>query len=424
MPDASYHLFSMIKSNSLALQNYRYSAIFTQIPILFGLKMNISLESLTKLYSLSLILPWILTHAIIVFIYKNYRLSLLYIFCYFIMMSHGFFFAHGEIFQGFAFFLLWLAHLLKYKKDLNLGRPIHVFIMVGLSFFLIFSHPLLVIAITFALAFLWLDKQLENGELIKIAILLCLIILLNKLFFSNRYDYGAMSNLKNIFSLFPDYFTLQSFKNLPFYFYNDYYLVIIAGFIILFYYLRNREFAKLMVFLTFFIGVVFIVSVSYPNGAEQFYLEGQYSVLALVVGLPLSFDVYNFLKTRGSIIVILVIFFSFIYRLENNCKFYKNRIAIYEDIILVHKNTKLLFLSNSLLLKQLGMTWGSSFETWLLSTIKTGKSSSIIITSHPDKFKESVDKKNVWMTEWETIDYENLNPKYFVFRDTGTYEIK
>ena len=68
--------------------------------------------------------------------------------------------------------------------------------------------------------------------------------------------------------------------------------------------------------------------------------------------------------------------------------------------------------------------WSSSFETWLISTIINGKSSSIIIVDDVGKYNIDIGKTNKWITIWETICYDSLNRRYFKFSDTGTYIIK
>ncbi len=107
-----------------------------------------------------------------------------------------------------------------------------------------------------------------------------------------------MSGLKNGLILFPDYFNLQSNKNLLGYFLHDYYYLLIVLIIIIWFYLKHTEYNKLVLILTFFLGYILIINVSYPNGADQFYLENQYLILSIIVGIPLLMMFFQILSIK------------------------------------------------------------------------------------------------------------------------------
>jgi len=68
----------------------------------------------------------------------------------------------------------------------------------------------------------------------------------------------------------------------------------------------------------------------------------------------------------------------------------------------------------------LKMTWATPYEFWLISTIETGTTSSIITQEKADELtwtkKKKFSKKIV--LRWASFDYQDLNSQYFVLRDT------
>lgn len=67
------------------------------------------------------------------------------------------------------------------------------------------------------------------------------------------------------------------------------------------------------------------------------------------------------------------------------------------------------------------MTWGSSYEFWLLSTLETGESRSIIIEEREGEYDWMLPEKKTFFTKWGGYPYEQFNKKYFKFEDESIY---
>src|SRR6185503_3183543 len=74
--DIAFHIFSIVTSGGLAIQNFRLGAIFTQLFPLLALKMNCSLAGIAITYSVGFILFYFICYLICGLVCKNYRIAL------------------------------------------------------------------------------------------------------------------------------------------------------------------------------------------------------------------------------------------------------------------------------------------------------------------------------------------------------------
>jgi len=74
--------------------------------------------------------------------------------------------------------------------------------------------------------------------------------------------------------------------------------------------------------------------------------------------------------------------------------------------------------------KILQMVWATPYEIWLLSTIKTGETKSMVLIDNPEELNWARDRNKSFITKWGVFDYENLPERYFNFQDTSPYRYK
>ncbi len=69
------------------------------------------------------------------------------------------------------------------------------------------------------------------------------------------------------------------------------------------------------------------------------------------------------------------------------------------------------------------MPWASPYELWLLSTIETDRSASVIIHPNLNEIQWMQSSKDAFATTWGQFAYRDLNKRYFKFKDsTNVYE--
>lgn len=427
--DASFHLFHIVKDQGFAIQRFRFVAFFTQIFPLIGIKLGASLPLIAVLYSSSFVLLSFISFLVILLWLENKRVSIAYLIYLLIMSTHIFYWPLSEMSQGFALLFILIAFIdnIVQKNDNNYSNSFW-FSTCLIVFIVSFSHPLAMIPFVFLTIFYLISYPNQWKLLVTIMGMFISFVLIHSLFFTDSYDSQAIGQLKNFITYFPNYFSLQSSKNLVSYFITDYYFAAALFIVVLAFYLKHRLYFKLFLLFGFFLGFCLLVNVSYPDGANQFYLENQYLLLGFFVALPFVIDVLPKLKTPNfQLVVTSVICIIGIYRVYNAHDIYTTRLNWNRNLLSSTSNLsnkKLILTANQAPVDTLFMTWGSSFEIWLLSTIETGISRSIIIEESPNEFDWKMNDSNTLITKWEVFNYADLNRKYFIFNDTSTGYIR
>lgn len=424
--DIAYHLFYILKDDAIAIQNSRFGAFITQIFPLWGSRAGLSLKGVAILYSMSFIMVPFLGFLYLLFGLKNQRIALAYLVYILLMLTHTFYWTQSELPQAmFYFFLLigiWDNYLKKSPSNINIGFWI---ISILLTITVCITHPLTIFPFTFWILFMFFKGVEKRTSLLILAGLYIAVYLSKNTLFKSDYDGGAMDGVKNFIYLFPDYFTIQSTKNLARYFLYDYYVAFILFWIVFIHYLLNKKYLLLMLISTYFIGYALLVNVSYPGGGVQFYLENFYLLLAFFIAMPFVLDVLPSYKNKHfSLGLIALICLIGVFRINHRHVIYTERLD-WNKALLEKTNTldhkKLIIPAEEVPHDLLLMTWGSSYEFWLLSTLETGISRSIIIEEQAGEFDWALDQNEGFISKWGVFDYKELNPKYFNFKDKDHY---
>ena len=427
--DMSFHLFYILKDGTYTIQNYRFGAFVTQSFPLVGAKFGLSLKSIMQLYSVGFVLFYAAIFTIIIRLLKSVKFAIIMLLFSTLMVTHTFYWIQSELPQGIALMILYFAFL-KYMSLVDKNRDnsiINIPVIVVSSFVLAFIHPLMIFPVAFVTFYFIIIDSDGRKLYLSSFISFFAIYILKSIFFKTEYDSGAMKGIINIFKLFPNYFTLQSNKNFIHYIINDYYLLIATLLVVLGYYISKKNYLKALLVAFFFFGYLLLVNVSYPAGAENFYMENLYLPLAVFVIFPLVFDLFVRLRYKilwPVLILILAIRITDIYFAH---PLYSDRVQYIEDYIEKVNNSKQKkqIIDEKLMSKDtLLMSWASPYEFWLLSTIKTGKTLSIFITDDINAFEWGKNYNKKFLTKWGTFDYSELPSKYFIMKDSSYYSIK
>lgn len=422
--DMAFHIFSIVKDHTFAIQNYRFGAFITQLFPIIGLKLGASLSNIAIAYSLSFVLLYFATFIIITHFLNNIKIGLCFLLFSILITTHTFFWIQSELPQGAAFLFVFIAILDNaLKKD---TVPIYFNFASAFCLFVVsFTHPLLLFACLFLFIFLYFTYPQKRQFIAFIFLSYFSFYVIKAVFFKTSYDEQAMAGLKNIYQLFPYYFNIQSNKNLVHYFWHDYYFLIILLIVEFIFYIKYKLFFKIALIFTFFVGYTFMINMSYPDGASQYYLENQYLLLAIFIGTPFVYDILPSIKSKNwQLAVIFTIALLGIIRIYTANDIYTRQLIYYRKLLsetaqLPQK--KLILSADKITDNVLPMPWASSYELWLLSTIEQGVSRSLIIEDTPHEFDWTMNNNKSFITKWGIFDYAKLNPKYFNFTDTSLY---
>jgi hypothetical protein len=416
MPDMAFMIFQIANKKQFLIQHFRFIDYFTQSFLVLGSWFGIPLKWLALVYSTSFPIFFFACFLLIMVVYKNYKIGLLFILFHFVLPTHCIFWPLHEIFQGVSVLILFFAFYEYRAQEKNLNLSFWM-LTIGCFILIIFSHPLVIIPVAYL--FVWTaltHKKWSRSDMMIILLILC-IYFAKHCFFTNGYEKTAMESLDNLKWHFPKYYHLYSFKLFYQYVAHQYYWLIPGYFAAVFMLLKNHKWLKFIVFNIFFFGLITLINVCYKNGAEQFYLESQYSILGLIMGVPLVYDVFPKWNNRIVLSVLALIIFSFMIRIYCISDMYHSRIAWYRSLI--DRREKMIISSENAPMNTLKMIWCSAFEVWLLSTIEHGESSSVLI--HDNQFFDSKPRKDVFISNWEVFPYANLDSHYFKFKDTTRY---
>ncbi len=427
--DAAFHLFQIVKNGDFAIQVSRFGAVMTQIFPWLSVKLHLPLKWVMLNYSIGVVLYYFIVFLLCLRVFKSWQLALALLLFNTLMVTYTFYWIQIEFAQGIAFTFLFFAFLLREKHwaDYTAMEIALFFVMI---FTLAYFHPLMPIVFTFTSLFFLLNKSYTTARKPIFAALFTFfaIIILKKLIApTGAYDAAAMSGAGNIIKLFPNYFNLESNRNFLQYLLKDYYFLFILFITIIVFYIRQKQWIQLLLVLAFFFGYLLLVNVSYPQGMAQFHIESFYLALSFFLIIPFVYDFLPSVQNRQlSIGFLAIVLLVSCIRIGWTHRSYANRIRWEENLLQQTENLpnkKLLIAQEDVPMDTLVMSWGSSYEFWLLSTLKNPNHvCSIIIDENPSSLDWALGNNKGFLTEWGMFDYSALPKGYFNFQDTTYYQ--
>lgn len=416
--DIAFHLFTILKQGDFAIQNNRFVAAFTQSTVVVGQKLGVPLSVIALVYSSSFALLYLLAYVVIRFGSKNVAMSWVYVLFGIMMVSHTFYWIQSELPQGMAVFFIFFAYLESLLTQKSFSIKQVAFIAIGL-FVVSFAHPLIIFPFVFVCVYFYLRMPQRLWNLVYILCMFFLFYGIKMVLFKTYYDSQSINGLKNLLNYFPYYWQMDSMHDFARYLLSDYYFFAIIFVVNVYFYLYSRQYIPLLLMTAFTLGYILMVNGSYPSGAEQFYLENQYLLLAVFVAFPFVYEVLPRVKNPlwiGAILYLICL--TGIGRIYLTHFLYTQRLQWYETFLQAHAQEKLIIRKENTPQKLLMMNWASCYEFWLLSTIQQNQSCSFIIEDATGEFDWTVNTKDSFISKWGVFPYESLPPQYFKFYDT------
>jgi hypothetical protein len=421
--DIAFHLFFIVKDGALAIQNNRFAAVFTQMFPLLATKAGLPLSQVMMAYSLGFVLYYAAIFFLCLRLSRPHALMLL---LYNVLMVTGtFYWIQSEFPQGIALALLWWAMAARYVRTEQMPAWAMGAWFV-LLLFIVFAHPLLPVVFVFLGLFHLAHRDFSEHKKLILSGLATFagFAVVKSRFFKTGYDTDASQRFKNLFRP-SEYFRSEAWEQFGDLLTRHYYLLAVLLPLVGFWYVRHRAWRKLTLTFGFFFGYLLMVNVSYPQGAEDFYIENLYLPLSLFVIVPLVLDVLPALPLRWATAAVAGILLLRVLHIGLHHAPYTARLNWERDFL---KNTpadKLIFPNSAAPMDTLMMNWGTSYEFWLLSTVESGHTRSILIDEDPQQFGWALDKPHSFLTKWGAFEYDKLPRRYFIFRDTvQRYELR
>ncbi len=425
--DIAFHLFSLITTETWAIQNFRFGAILTQALPLLGIKLGLSLKTLAILYSISFPLLYLGVFLMITRYLHQHRLGLLLLGYNLIMVTDTFYWIQSELSQGIALLILYFASL--FWVDQHSQKQTHIIwtiIHPLFLFMLAFFHPLILIPFSFLWMYFWHIGALSSRLLHLSGASFMGMYFIKFIFFKTPYDQGSIAALKNWKDYFPRFDEIPSMQVFALDLFQDYYLLVIGALAILVWCLYHRKWKTLLLTIGGFIGYATLVNVAYPTDTVKFYRENLQLPLALFILAPVIFEISSTIRPKKIVYFFMIISIIRIAHIQHTHSLYTQRLEWMRTYMTDAGFTgqSKLIVDNATVPKEiLFMTWATSYEFWLLSTLETGNTASIIMTDRPQDAEWAAGKGDVFISQWGVFSYAELPERYFHFQDGSPYRI-
>lgn len=423
--DIAYHLFYILKNQDFAIQSFRFGAALTQAVPLIASYAHIPLSYVAMLYSAAFALLPLVTFLNLVFVFKNSRVACAFLLYETLMIAHTFFWVQSELPQAVCFLFILIALLDNASRHATSATPAAYLFAAALLFTVAFTHPLMLFPTSFTLVFLFIKTPSLRRSTKSLGIYFTFVYFVKQLLFRTAYDSHAIPNPTKLFSGLLNFFQVPSVSRFYSLVVGPYLPLMFLFLALLTFYTKNKNYRELVLTVCFTLGYLTLVQMSYPVGASDFYLENQYRVAAIFVVLPFVCDVMPALNSKyvqPAIITGCCLFA--VLRIFWAAPIYTNRLSWNERVLAItadQSDKKIIIPAKQVPLDTLLMTWGSSYEFWLLSTMADNNSRSIIIEETPGEFDYALLAKRAFITKWGVFAYADLKGPYFKFTDTSRY---
>lgn len=420
--DIAFHLFYILKDGAPTIQNNRFGAIFTQMFPLLASKAGLSLAQVMVAYSVGFVAYYAAIFFLCLRLSRPHALMLLLFNV--LMVTNTFYWIQSEFSQGVAFALLWWAMVGHYARLERMPAW-----ALGSSFvmllFVVFFHPLLPVVFLFLLLFHLSHQDYSEHKKLIVSGLIAFVgfVAVKSRFFKTAYDSDASDRLRNFLKL-KKYVDPRVWGQFGDQLLHHYYLFLLLLPVIAFYYTRRRAWAKLALSFGFFFGYLLLVNVSYPEGAEAFYLENLYLPLSVFIIVPLVLDVLPALASRWATAAVAAVLLVRVLHMGFQHEPFTARLNWERNFLKQAPGDKLIFPNTVAPMDTMLMTWGTGYEFWLLSTVETGQTRSLLIEDDPTHFGKEMDNPHRFLTKWGAFEYGELPKRYFILNDTTKgYEV-
>ena len=418
--DAAYDLFFIIKDNRFEIQNCRFTALFTQVLPLMASRLGAPLDTIAILYSTGFIVYYFVCYFICGTVLKQYRFALVILLFNILFTAHTFYWMPSKLPQGIVLFIV-LAAFMSDRKMSEMNVFMLLMIFLGL-FTVCFSQPKLFFPFTYLFLYLLIRKEIIiERKLIYVAAIFfyALIQLKNKVFapHDRMLDYDSA---RSILRSFPHIFNLYSNKSFLINCLTIYYWIPILSAVIVWVYVKGREWKQLVLFACSMPGYLLLMNISYP-GADipVFNMENYYLPMAIFIAIPLVFDVMPLLAERKLAMPLLVlIILTGCARIFFVHQSYSDRLVWERNLLNKYQDKKVIIAGAKMPIGMDMMIWGIPYECWLLSTIEKGKTASIIIYDGTQPIDWGTGYSNRFLITWDALPYDSFPKKYFKFEDS------
>jgi hypothetical protein len=424
--DSAYYLFNIIEKGNFNIEHNRYSAIFTQAPVVMGVKYGWSLKALAITYSLTFILLYYLIFIITAHVFKTKDIAITLLFTLILMSRISFFHAVSEVHAAVAWSALyasaWVSPFLRQKKSLHsILRYGILFLSASLS---VFSHPISIFILTYIILYFQAENQiLYSRSTIYILLGVLSVYAIKMLTFKSiSYENDQMSGILNFpdsFNTFKNYYSTRFF--FIYHFKGFYAIPMILWISALPAQIFRRDYYKSFVSTFFPILFFIILCITFQNGDASYMMEKNFMALGVMFTLPFFRDLFagfSSLNHTKTIVTAGIILYTIPHYNLIHSEVMLPREVFFDSIIKKHKAgyipDKILMNENTVPIKYLPL-WPLGVESLLYSAMKDPSKNITVYVPFQQNEKELVGVSGVFYAApfRKPVPVNELNEKYF-----------
>ncbi|MCB0654399.1 MAG: hypothetical protein KDC85_24175 [Saprospiraceae bacterium] len=344
-----------------------------------------------------------------------------------LLVSHTFYWAQSELLQAIVLVLFFYGVVMKLMPL----KGWHLIILTPLTPVIIFLHPLIFIPFLFLWLFILLSNKFPKNIWYYAIFVIFVITLFVKHFWipTGAYDNKSYGNADGIFSRLFDVFGKKSSRDFLHYCLTDYFFILPLFVFINYYYIKYKNWLKLVLFLSFFLGYFELINLSYHWGISQFHVESFYRVFVVFLVIPLIFDIWDDLKYR-KVLLYLIPFMVFVRLINITARhdIYTARVEWNKELlqkVSSFEERKFVLLEKDAPENRPLISWATPYVTSFLSTLENPDSTvTVLLVSENNKnYQEHLSEQKLFLGPWGPLLIPRFKQNYFHFDTTGIYRV-
>ncbi len=413
--DGAFQLFHLVNEQAVQVYHYRFVTALPQLLPYLAVKLQSPLSGVMLLYSLSYGLFFLSVFWMVFQRWKNEALGWTLIFYLALLGLDTFYHIQSEYYLGIALLVLVFALVLRHP-DL----PWRVFPLLGLLLVTIaFAHKLTFVFFLFLWGYFGLQfSTLRHRRYLVLLLFMGAIVVVKSVFFTNWYEVMKQEDFnRHLEAYWPHLHTLPAHRLFLKRLLHHYGLwALFLGLVSVFYLYRRRILKLVWVWGTA-VGYLLLYHVADPMSPYRFYAEVSYLPLALLVAVPLFFEVLPQYGVRWWGWVLAGVLVWRLWAIGANHQTFERRTQWalqqlsslppdeYCGLVLPKEGTP----TDTLI-----MEWGLPFSTLLkTSLLHPDSARSLLVTDNWQRFQKHRQDSLHLLTPFKPIPKADLNPSYF-----------
>lgn len=423
--DIAYQTFLMLVEGHPQVMVNRFGVVLIQSLPLLGMALHLSLKVILILYSAAFPLLFWLFYWLITKVLRNDYLGWALVFLYTLIVFDAFYWATSEQQQALGLLLVVFAFVLRYPAlDRWWMLGVGILAVPALAYY----HPLIFIPFFFLWGYGYLCfPALRHRRFLGLGVWMVLVLIIKSKFSGNWYDNQKYSDFfNNLKRYFPNYWDLPSNGKFLEGCLQYWYFLPILALAVSIYYFRQKYWWRWALAVAFCFGHLFLLHIGSPNTTYRFYAEVNYMPLVIYFAVPFMLEVLPSLrgKTWWRLLPIIAVF-----RLVVIWQHHQPFTERWQWLATQMETWKQQYGGQRFYLPldqapqdTLLMTWGTPYETLLLTALKHPDSAAtLLILPEPGTHQPAMDSDDFFATEFKDWPLATIRSPYFTLKP-GKYQ--